>query len=89
MRPHAMSARCPVGRWPDWRHLRRRRARTGLRRGQHQVHLLPVVEQCEWLAKEQLVASVIRTDLDPEVPALVQQPKAQPGEWRWQARGED
>jgi hypothetical protein len=30
-----------------------------------------MVEQCEWLAKEQLVASMIRTDLDPEVPAPV------------------
>src|SRR3712207_2979604 len=47
-----------------------------------------VVEQLEWLAGEQLIARLLGANVDPEPPALVQQPEAQPGKGRGQARSE-
>jgi len=47
-----------------------------------------VVEQVDRLAGEQLVAGMIRADVDADAPAAVEQPKGQPGQLRGQAWGE-
>src|SRR5215213_10112219 len=85
---HTVPTSGPSGRRLDVRSLRQYRAGVGPRRVRCHGKSLAVVEQVERLAVKQLVASMIRADVDANPTPTVQQPKRQPGHLCGQVRGE-